>query len=101
MILIKISMFVIFSCIFFLLVYRRIQVNTWARAWSCFTLLGIVGIAFDPKYTNIANLLGQLDSDIPAYMGWLAGDVPNILFWVGLAGMLIYITVKAYRRGYI
>lgn len=70
---------VVLVCVGFLLLYRKIQVNTAARAWSCFTLLGIIGLLFAPKFNEVA----------------------NIFFLIGLAGQHIYITVKAYKRGYI
>lgn len=79
MTLIYLCMAIVFGCLFFLLLYRQIQVNTWARAWSCFTLLGIVGIYFDPRFSHLS----------------------NTFIWLGMAGLHIYITVKAYRRGYI
>lgn len=79
MILINLCLVVIFLCIAFLLLYRKIVVNTWARACSCFTLLGIVGVFFDPRFSEIS----------------------NTFIWLGLAGLHIYITVKSYRRGYI
>lgn len=79
MTLIYLCMAIVFGCLFFLLLYRKIIVHTWARAWSCFVLLGIVGIYFDPKFSLLA----------------------NTFIWVGMAGLHIYLTVLAYRRGYI
>lgn len=79
MLIANLCMMIIFLCVGFLLLYRKIIVNTWARAWSCFTLLGVVGIYFDPRFSEIA----------------------NAFIWIGIAGQHIYITVKAYRRGYI
>lgn len=101
MILITISMAVVFFCIFFLLVYRRIRVNNFARAWSCLTLLGIIAASADPKYTHLTRAIEKLHGSIPPYLEWLDAQTPNIMIWMGVAGFFSYITYKAYKRGYI
>lgn len=85
----NICLAIVLACITFLLFYRRIRVHTWARAWSCLTLLGIVGVIFNPH-------LSQMKIFNVGLM-----DLPFVLIWLGLAGQYLYITVLAYRRGYI
>lgn len=101
MVLITISMIIVFFCIAFLLVYRRIRVNNLARAWSCLTLLGIFAAWADPQYTNLTRAIAKWHGGIPPYLQWLDGQTPNMLIWMGVAGFFLYITVKAYKRGYI
>lgn len=76
-------------CVSFLVLYRRIIVNTWARAWSCFTLLGAVAIYLNPKYGDFEKILV------------FGSSLPWALIWIGVTGFYVYITVKAYKRGYI
>lgn len=101
MVLITISMIIVFFCIAFLLVYRRIRVNNLARLWSCLTLLGIFAAWADPQYTNLTRAIEKLHGGIPPYLQWLDSQTPNILIWMGIAGFFLYITYKAYKRGYI
>lgn len=101
MMLINLSMAIVFFCIGFLLVYRKIRVNNLARAWSCLILLGIFAAWADPKYTNFTRAAGLLHEGFPHYLKWLDANTSNAMIWMGFAGVLMYITRKAYKRGYV
>lgn len=87
--LIDVCLGITFVCVFFLLLNRHIRVNTAARAWSCFTLLGVVGVYCNPSVGDFVKIM------------IFGSSLPYALVWIGVTGFYVYITVKAHRRGYI
>lgn len=76
---VNVCLIITFICIGFILLNKRIKVNPWAKAWSCFMLLGAVGTWTSPQFMPFS----------------------NAVIWVGIAGLAIYLACTANKRGYI
>jgi len=76
---VNICLIITFVCIWFNLLNKRIKVSPWAKAWSCFILLGAVATWTAPKFVPFS----------------------NAVIWVGVAGFALYTSVKASKRGYV
>ena len=77
----NVSLLIIAICIIFLLLHRDIKINPVVRGISGFTLLSIVGVFAKDHHQYVTQTYN--------------------LFNATIALMVIYITYKSYKRGFV
>lgn len=76
---VNISLFIIFACLIFVVLSKRIKVHPAAKGIMCVTMVSIIGITAQSKHQYL--------------------EVANGGFLLTIAMLVVYVTRQAFKRG--